>query len=72
MRVYNDVMFNIDRGNDTLLVLLDLSTAFDTIDYQIIFQILVHSLCINHSALALLRSYLDRRQQCVQIEEVMS
>ena len=26
LRVYNDVMFNIDRGNGTLLVLLDLSS----------------------------------------------
>ena len=40
LRVYNDVMFNIDRGNGTLLVLLDLSAAFDTIDHQIIFRIL--------------------------------
>ena len=31
LRVYNDdVMLNIDRGNGTLLVLLDLSAAFDT------------------------------------------
>ena len=46
LRVYNDVMFNIDRGNGTLLVLLDLSAAFDTIDYQILFHILEHSLCL--------------------------
>ena len=30
LRVYNDVMFNIDRGNGTSLVLLDLSATFDT------------------------------------------
>ena len=35
LRVYNDVMFNIDRGNGTSLVLLDLSAAFETIDHQI-------------------------------------
>ena len=40
LRVYNDVMFNIDRGNGTLLVLLDLSSVFDTIDHQIHFHIL--------------------------------
>ena len=66
-------MFNIDRGNGTLLVLLDLSAAFDTIDHQIIFHILEHSLCITNSALALMKSYLNgRRQQCVQIEGVIS
>ena len=42
LRVYNDVMFNIDRGNGTFLVLLDLSAAFDTIDHQILFHILEH------------------------------
>ena len=46
LRVYNDVMFNIDRGNGTLLVLLNLSAAFDTTDHQILFHILEHSLCI--------------------------
>ena len=72
MRVYNDVMFNIDRGNGTLLVLLDLSAAFDTINHQILFSILEHSLGITDSALALIKSYLDGRQQYVQIEGVIS
>ena len=65
-------MFNIDRGNGTLLVLLDLSVAFDTIDHRIIFHILEHSLGIIDSALALMKSYLDGRQQCVQIKGVIS
>ena len=72
LRVYNDVMFNIDRVNDTLLVLLDLSAAFVTIDHQIVFHILEHSLCITDSALSLMKSYLDGRKQCVQIEGVIS
>ena len=53
-------------------MLLDLSAAFDTIDHQIIFHILEHSLGITDSALALMKSYLDGRQQCVQIEGVIS
>ena len=65
-------MFNIDRGSGTLLVLLDLSAAFDTINHQIIFHILDHSFGITASALALMKSYLDGRQQCVQIEGVFS
>ena len=70
--VYDDVMFNIDRGNDTLLVFFYLSAAFDTIDHQILFYILEDSLGITDSALALMKSYLDGRQQCVQIESVIS
>ena len=65
-------MFTIDRGNGTLLGLLDLSTAFDTIDHQILFHILEHSSCITDSALALMKSYLDGRQHCVQIDEVIT
>ena len=72
LRVYNDVMFNIDRDNDTILVLLDLSATFDTIDHHILFYILEHLLGITDSALALMKSYLDGRQQWVQIYGVIS
>ena len=68
LRVHNDVMFNIDRGSGTLLVLLDSSAAFDNIDHTIVFHILEHSLGITDSALALMKSYLNGRQQCVQID----
>ena len=63
-------MLNIDRGNGTLLVLLDLLAAFDNIDHQINFHILEHSLGITDSALALMKSYLDGRQQCVQLRGI--
>ena len=52
LRDYNDGMFNINRGNGTLLVL---SVAFDTIDHQIIFHILEHSLGITDSVSALIK-----------------
>ena len=71
LRVFNYVMFNIDRRNSTLLVLLDLSVVFDTIDHKIIFHILKHSLGITDSALAVIKSYPDRRKQGVQIEGVI-
>ena len=45
---------------------MDLSAAFDTIDHQV-----EHSLDITDSALALMKSYLDGRKQCVQIEGVI-
>ena len=64
-------LFRFDTTLFTLLVLLDLSAAFDTIDHLILFHILEHSLGITDSALALMKSYLDGRQQCVQIEGVI-
>ena len=40
LRVYNDIVTTICRGNGAMLVLLDLSAAFDTIDHDNIFCIL--------------------------------
>ena len=34
LRVYNDIVTTIGRGNGDMLVLLDLSAAFDTIDHD--------------------------------------
>ena len=40
LRVYNDIVTTIGRGNGAILVLLDLSAAFDTIDHDNLFCIL--------------------------------
>ena len=51
---------------------MDLWAAFDTISHQIIFHILEHALRITDSAMVVMKSYLDGRKQCVQIEGVIS
>ena len=33
VKVFNDIMLNVDSGSGSFLIFLDLSTAFDTIDY---------------------------------------
>ena len=40
LRVYNDIVTTIGRGNGAMLVLLDLSATFDTIDHDNLFCIL--------------------------------
>ena len=40
LRVYNDIVTTIGRGNGAMLVLLDLSAAFDTIDHDNLFVLL--------------------------------
>ena len=72
LRVQNDILFNIDKGKGILLVLLDLSAAFDTIDHSILFHSLENHLGITGQALSLMKSYLDGRMQCVQIEGILS
>ena len=40
LRVYNDILTTVGKGNGSFLVLLDLSAAFDTIDHDNLFYIL--------------------------------
>ena len=46
LRVHNDIVTTIGRGNGAMLVLLDLSAAFDTIDHDNLFYIL-EKICRN-------------------------
>lgn len=36
--VTDDIRLNTDAGNVTILVLLDLSSAFDTVDHEILLE----------------------------------
>ena len=66
------MLFSIDQGGGGILVLLDLSSAFDTIDRAMLFNLWQDIFGISGSALDLLKSYLDDRTQCVQIDGIVS
>ncbi len=72
IRVTNDVLLSSDRGCISLLVLLDLSAAFDTIDHNILLNRLENFVGISGSALAWFKSYLSDRHQCVALNEEVS
>ena len=72
LRVYNDIVTTVGKGNGLFLVLLDLSAAFDTIDHDNLFYILEKYVGIGGSALRLIRSYFSYRTQRVQIDGIMS
>ena len=55
-----------------MLVLLDLSLAFDTIDHTVLFDIWHDTFRIAGTALSLLKLYLHDRRQCVQIDSIIS
>ena len=66
LHVLSDVLLAVDREDFAALALLDLSAAFDTVDYDILLQRLQTSYGINSSALQWFRSYLVCRTQRVR------
>ena len=72
LRVHNAMLFSIDQGEGGILMLLDLSSAFDTIDHAVLLNFWQDIFEISGFALDLLKSYLDGRTQCVQIDGIVS
>ena len=72
LRVQNDVLLAVDRGEAACLVLLDLSAAFDTIDHEILLRSMKFNLGVEGTALEWFRSYLTGRRQSVVIDSVSS
>ena len=70
-RVHNDLVTSVCSGRASLLVMLDLSAAFDTIDHHILLNDLF-SYGIQGDAHLLLQSYFEERFQRVVIGESMS
>ena len=67
LRVQNDLLMGVDANGGAILVLLDLSAAFDTIDHDILCMRL-QNLGVIDEALAWFKSYLTGRHQYVNID----
>ena len=65
LKVQNDILLNMDRQHVTLLVLLDLSAAFDTVNHDILLRRLKTTFGITGTALQWFSSYLGNRSQRV-------
>ena len=61
LKVQNDILLNMDRQHVTLLVLLDLSAAFDTVNHEILLRRLETTFGITGTALQWFSSYLGNR-----------
>ena len=72
VRVQNDILRTLDQGGAAILVLLDLSAAFDTIDHSILLSRMESVLGVKGSALQWFKSYLLGRKQRIKINDDFS
>lgn len=69
MRVSNDMILALDNDGDDVLVLLDLSSTFDTIDHAVPIKRLYTRFGFKSSAQAYIESYLANRWQSICIKD---
>ena len=70
-KIHDDLVSNTCHGKPSILVLLDLSAGFDTVDHQLLLS--DFSDCgVEGNALSLLEFYLENREHCVAIGESRS
>ncbi len=67
LKVRNDILMEMDKNNTAMLILLDLSAAFDTIDHNILIRRLEKRCGLKGTVLSWFISYLRERTQSVMI-----
>ena len=72
IKIHDSIMKNLAEGQITLLTLLDLSAAFDTIDHNILLERLKYRYKIEGTALSWFKSYLSDRTQSVIVNDTLS
>ena len=72
LKVQADILHNMEQQWVTLLVLIDLSAAFDTVDHPILFQCLEERFGVKNSVLSWYKSYLSDRKQCIILNGMQS
>ena len=72
VRMTNDIRTEVQAGNIVFVILLDLSAAFDTIDYDVLLKKLAKDFGICGPALDWFSSYLLDRSFCVKVDHSFS
>ncbi|XP_030834146.1 uncharacterized protein LOC115921145 [Strongylocentrotus purpuratus] len=70
LKIYNDILRAVDNKKADMVIILDLSAAFDTIDHTVLLQRLQRDLKVDDTALEWFRSYLHCRRQAVTSMEL--
>lgn len=72
LKVSNEVQMAADSGRYSVLVLLDLSSAFDTVDHKILLHRLENEFGVAGSVLKWFSSYLSDRTFFVYVNDILS
>uniref|UniRef100_A0A8C5A5S3 Reverse transcriptase domain-containing protein n=1 Tax=Gadus morhua TaxID=8049 RepID=A0A8C5A5S3_GADMO len=68
----DDINREIEAGNVVIVILLDPSAAFDTIDHTELLEKLLNDYGVTGSVLQWMKSYLEKRYFCVKIDDMLS
>ena len=72
LKVHNDIMNALNNKKDVVLVMLDLSAAFDTLDHSVLIHRLQHRFGINGTVLQWFISYLTDRSFSISFDSSSS
>ncbi len=70
--MHNDILTALDQNKSVLIICMDLSAAFDTMDHEILLNQIEKRIRITHTSLKWFRSYLNNFKQTVVINGVQS
>ena len=70
LEIVNDLLLSVDNGKMSIVMFLDLSAAFDTIDHNILLSHLEYIFGMHSAALQWFFSYLSNRTQTVSINSI--
>ena len=70
--MFDNILWSMERQNVTSLVAIDLSAAFDTVDHEILMNVLTSKFGVRNTAYAWFHSYLSHRSTQVQINNALS
>ena len=72
VKITNDLLIAADERDATVVMLLDLSAAFDTVDHTLLLRILEKEIGLRGTVLAWFKSFLIGRSQKIRLESATS
>ena len=72
LKVQNDILCEIDNQKCVVLLLLDMSAAFDTVDHELLLERMSKRYGVKGNVLKWFRSYIQDRKQFVMVDGIRS